>query len=403
MMEATGVLPTWTEEADVSLIPKPGAKRLAYADLRPISVAATLWRVYGAHRLTSVGFPWLENLSRHPEIGALPLSGCRKHSSTRDLTLPSSFMVERSICEHESIYGVSYDAAKAFDRLPVRIHSEAGLDLPSADDPRWGLAWRVLCKLGFPRVLVRLVHSFYFGLRRRFKRFGLLGHTVHPQQLRAALQGCSFSMIIMNAMPASWHLVVRNGIPGQQFSRLEAHFQHHLGWDARVSGAMKQLVSRELTPQQRGNLRLGSYMDDPHCIATQASLIKRVHGVTLVWVASSGGVVNFSKSAVLVPKGHRIHLHVGGDATPSVQALWVLGEFLGLSARKRGLGLHTAVHQCPDKRVNECTKRLRQIAFPPGDQSRRADLIAISAIPSLYMGPISIVPQAACAKLRVEV
>ena len=81
------------------------------------------------------------------------------------------------------MYGASYDLHKAFDQLPCA---------------QGDFAWDLMKRLGFPSCILTLMQDLYLNLERRFKFNGILGEAVQPDGLRGAVQGCSFSMVIMN-------------------------------------------------------------------------------------------------------------------------------------------------------------------------------------------------------------
>eukprot|EP00660_Eupelagonema_oceanica_P006904 gene6905-biopygen7513 len=188
LVEETGTWPAALENALVSLIPKgAGGGPL---ELRPISVASVVYRLWAATRCRDV--------MRWQEAWLAPgQRGFRLGSTCADVYLPIALRIEKSLLDGTPLVGFSADWAKCFDRYPhdimLTLLGETGLD---------------------PRILGPM-RTMYARLQRRFRISGAVGEPFHATQ--GLLQGCPLSVCGLNCIMAVLSKAVEHRAPGAKF------------------------------------------------------------------------------------------------------------------------------------------------------------------------------------------
>ena len=170
-VEATGVWPQALREGLVSLISK--GEGASPNQLRPITVMSAIYRLWAVR--------WLQDLKLWQEKWAHKgQHGYRQGHSTLDVCWALALKVEAALLSGKPVFGICFDFAKCFDRIPHNILLELV--------ERMGLA---------PRVL-RPIRTMYRGLQRRFRVGAYVGSAF--QSTNGILQGCPLSVILLNAL-----------------------------------------------------------------------------------------------------------------------------------------------------------------------------------------------------------
>ena len=84
----------------------------------------------------------------------------------------------------DTLFGVSFDFAKCFDRIPH------------------GIMLRLVGEMGLPTELLRPIGAMYAGLRRRFRMGAFVGQSF--RSTNGILQGCPLSVVLLNALLSVW-------------------------------------------------------------------------------------------------------------------------------------------------------------------------------------------------------
>ena len=174
VVEQVGRWPNAMIQAYTTLIPKSSTPPEKATDLRPISVLALIYRVWGRLRAKHLA-PWQEAWA-HPELW-----GGRAGRGPESLLVGTAFDLEGHDGE---IAGLSLDLNKAFDRVPRE------------------LLFSLLSRMG----LSPLVAGPYIDmLRRCSRRYKISGFLDRPSPLYGGiLQGCPLSMMALNAFVSVW-------------------------------------------------------------------------------------------------------------------------------------------------------------------------------------------------------
>eukprot|EP00665_Eupelagonemidae_sp_cell47_P009218 gene9219-8160_t len=187
-VETTATWPAALENALVSLIPKGAGGRPL--DLRPISVASVVYRLWAATRCREV-MRWQETWI------ATGQKGFRLGSTCADVFFPLALRIEKALLDGTPLVGFSADWAKCFDRYPhdvmLSLLGETGLDA------------RVLGPL----------RTMYRNLRRRFRLSGAVGKPFKSTQ--GLLQGCPLSVCGLTCIMAVLSKAVEGRAPGAKF------------------------------------------------------------------------------------------------------------------------------------------------------------------------------------------
>ena len=347
LMERLGVVPSVSLAGDVSLIPKSDNSP-HFQKMRPITVVSVFHRLYGAARLRASLFKWQEEA-----FGDLPFRGCRAGSGCHDLTMALFAEFEASSIQGRDFQVASYDLAKAFDTLPC----EPG-----------GFAWKVLKRLGFPEAISNLLNDFYTNIVKRFKMRGFLGEPVFSDSMRGAIQGCSFSMIIMNAMTVPWFRSQRSGVHLHRSPQLFDEAARLTQWGTIVTRKQARLMR-----QEDFGTRLGGYADDLHAVGSDNKSIHRAHNLTVFWATACRLKLNPDKSLV----SGKVKLYIADKELAHTDDLRVLGWHLQRSSRCK-------TWKIPQKRCDEADARLQRVARLPGNRDDRLSVVATAVIPVLY-------------------
>ena len=132
--------------------------------LRPIGIMSVVYRLWAATRVAEVmGWQekWLDK-SMH---------GFRRSHGAEDVWWEQSLRVEQALLQSDSLFGLSLDYGKCFDRVPVHIVLE--LAVASGMSPK----------------LVIPLRSLYANLKRRFRIGGGIGQEFLATN--GIIQGCS--------------------------------------------------------------------------------------------------------------------------------------------------------------------------------------------------------------------
>ena len=172
-IEEVGVWPQEICTAGVSLIPK--GEGGAPLDQRPITVSATIYRVWAAIRMRD-SIPWQEQWMKKGQHGA------RAKHSTIDALMRVSLFFEQAIQAKTPAYGIAIDLSKAFDNIPIDI------------------TFAVCQKLGMDKKLFDALKGMYSQIKRRFKIGEFVGQCF--KDTNGILQGCPLSVMLLNALMA---------------------------------------------------------------------------------------------------------------------------------------------------------------------------------------------------------
>lgn len=233
-MEDSATVPSMCLAGDVTLIPKSSGS-VAYNEMRPITVLSVVWRLYAGVRLRTELFDWQESF-----LEGVPCRGCRLQSSTKDLVWPLAVMMERASWEGHSVHGAAYDLEKAFDQLPMG---------------EFGVGWRLLERLGFPPSLRALLRDMYANVERRFRVRSFLSSPLRGVGLRGAMQGCAFSMLLMNVAVLPWMTMVRAGVQPDMWDRFADAAAVELGLQGGELAAARAAIVQPAGPLRYWGLR----------------------------------------------------------------------------------------------------------------------------------------------------
>ena len=111
-MQQTGVWPAALCESIVSLITK--GEGTSPLKLRPIGVMSAVYRLWAACQVRRV-MVWQESWI---DPG---LHGFRKAHSAEDVWWKQALEVEEALLHADSLFGLSLDYGKCFDRIPINI------------------------------------------------------------------------------------------------------------------------------------------------------------------------------------------------------------------------------------------------------------------------------------------
>eukprot|EP00660_Eupelagonema_oceanica_P006768 gene6768-biopygen36539 len=187
-IETSGVWPDALTYAAITLIPKgAGGDPL---DLRPITVASVIYRLWAATRCREV-MSWQNSWLATGQTGFAHGKGCA------DTFMKIALLIEKSLLDGTPLVGFSADWAKCFDRIPHTIMLNV-LE-------RLGLHSRVLCPL----------RTMYASLLRCFKINGAVGQFFRSTQ--GILQGCPLSVVGLNAMMSVLSRAVESRAPGAEY------------------------------------------------------------------------------------------------------------------------------------------------------------------------------------------
>eukprot|EP00929_Paragymnodinium_shiwhaense_P090074 TRINITY_DN502_c1_g2_i1.p1 TRINITY_DN502_c1_g2~~TRINITY_DN502_c1_g2_i1.p1 ORF type:complete len:1109 (-),score=239.20 TRINITY_DN502_c1_g2_i1:399-3725(-) len=367
-VEAAGTMPSIARLADVSLIPKTG-EAAHFTKMRPISVTATLHRLYAAVRLRKTLMPWQEQVA-----GSKPLMACRKEASTKDLTWMLALQMEADAWRGAPTKGAAYDLSKAFDTLPLG---------------REGVLWEAMQRAGFPLQIVVLMRDMYSGFSRRFKHNGVVGTELKSVQMRGALQGCSFSMIAMNTAVMLWFWALDEGLRDCADDKL-AQMVRRAGYRDEEAVAEARRCK-----EPASKLTRGGYADDIHVASSDGLQVSRAHCITVAWATALGMKLNAVKSL-----SFNKALALDGTPFPEESIFKLLGDRLDARYAEDE---ERAVESMENKRSKECRKRLKRIEMLPTGRKIRAATVATSALPTLYSQEFTPLANAENALVRREV
>ncbi len=175
LIETTGSWPTSTISGFTTLIPKGDSLPTGPAELRPVTVLSTLYRLWARIRVKQVSKAW-ESIW-HPGIW-----GGRPGRGPEPLLYELCLDMETSA--DQLFGGLSFDLSKAFDRVPRELLSA------------------VLLRMGLPAS----VHTPYLSMLRHATRRYKLGNALDISQhlYGGILQGCPISMVAMNSIVNIW-------------------------------------------------------------------------------------------------------------------------------------------------------------------------------------------------------
>ena len=347
-MEHAGVAPSAHLEGDVSMVPKAGG------GFRPICILATLHRAWARARCNEDLFGWQEQWAHD-----LPMFGCRRKKSPRDAVVPLMLLAEQAQHENRTLHVITYDLTKAFDSLPLEPN---------------GVMWNLMDQLGFPTQIATLLKDMRTHFTRRFKVNGHLGMPRRQPACRGALQGCAFSMFLMNVATVPWFCMCRQGLPLADATRIVQALREREGWDDEAAQRACHLLSRPAA----GDLVLhrAGYADDLHAASMLDEEVERVHVITIVWAAVLSVDVNTLKSRV---SSDTLRLAIRGRPLPAEALQKILGDFFAATVQDEPVAAWL-----PDDRITECLRRVQRCAHLPGSQRERLATMAVSALPVLY-------------------
>ena len=175
-----GKWPSDLHIARVALLPKKGAPSDQPSSWRPITIASSFYRMFAKVSL------WKCIQSVLPHLPSEILGGIPNRSSQRAV-IRVYLWIERLICSGQgTLYGVSLDASKCFDRISLTDAIRAGS----------------VC--GVPQQILAPIASFYLCHRRHTSVRHFLDRK--PWQIsRGLIQGCSISVLLCCCVMRSWH------------------------------------------------------------------------------------------------------------------------------------------------------------------------------------------------------
>lgn len=251
VVERTATWPHSLERAVVSLIPKGQGSRPL--DLRPISVMSVIYRVWAVRRL--------QDLKGWQELWATSgQHAFRADHSTEDVFWVLALQVEAALLDGRHLYGLKFDFAKCFDRLPHNVL----LKLVQ----RMGMSSRILGPL----------NTMYLKLVRRFKFAGSVGKEF--KATNGILQGCPISVILLNALLSVWARAVEaevTGVSADTFADdvgVSSYEPASTQLAADLTNEFARLTNQELSIKKSFSFTTAVSMD-PVFVAGEALQIKR--------------------------------------------------------------------------------------------------------------------------------
>ena len=214
---ASGEWPSALLKARVSLLPKPNAPAEKVSSWRPITITSVFYRLYAKACLFRCIQSALQYLPSEM-LGGIP----NRHSQVAVVRV--YFWIERLVCTGQgSLYGVSLDAAKCFDRIALSDALKAGMS----------------CAI--PLELLAPVISFYLGHERHTSVRHFLDRRGWEVS-RGLIQGCSISVLLTCCVLRSWHEAMGPNVSAFSYiddrlllssesAQLEASWHHSERWD----------------------------------------------------------------------------------------------------------------------------------------------------------------------------
>jgi len=184
LIEDTGAWPKDLTTGTVSLISKgEGTSPLS---LRPLGIMSVVYRLWAGTRVREV-LAWQELWL---DSG---LHGFRKGHAAEDVWWEQALHVEEALLKSGSLFGLSLDYGKCFDRIPVHIVMELAI------------------AAGMPQRLVKPLRSLYARLTRRFRVGRGIGQEF--KSTNGIIQGCPLSVILLNLLVNVWARAVKAEVP----------------------------------------------------------------------------------------------------------------------------------------------------------------------------------------------
>jgi len=313
VIEETGEWPSALCESVVSLIDK--GEGTSPLKLRPIGVMSVVYRLWAATRVRQV-MEWQELWIDDQ------LHGFRKGHGADDVWWRQALQVEEALLQADSLFGLSLDYGKCFDRIPVHIVLQLALEQ--------GMSMR----------LIRPLRSLYASLQRRFRVGAGVGKPFCSTN--GIIQGCPLSVLLLNLLVNVWTRAVRVEAPAA--------------------------------------LPCG-YADDTGATASQAGPIQQVLSITGSFATVTCQVLNASKSHVWATCPDQAHeladMHVLDESVPSIRSGRLLGAFVRFGKHLR--------NDLAEKRIKRGVIVADRIRWAPLPMPVRAKLISSLVVPaSLY-------------------
>jgi hypothetical protein len=183
-VEETGIWPNDLTQGLITLISK--GEGTEPTKLRPIGIMSVVYRLWAAVRVADV-MTWQETWISDE------LHGFRRSHSAEDVWWAQALAIEDALLQGSSLFGLSLDYGKCFDRIPVHIVLELAR--------MRGMS---------PRLLVPLT-SLYANLTRRFRFGGALGKQF--KSTNGIIQGCPLSVILLNLLVDVWAKSLKSEVP----------------------------------------------------------------------------------------------------------------------------------------------------------------------------------------------
>ena len=102
--------------------------------------------------------------------------------------------VEAALLAGDALFGISFDFAKCFDRIPH------------------GIVLQLAEEMGLPYTILRPIGAMYRNLRRRFCVGAAVGEAF--SSTNGILQGCPLSVVLLNALVSVWAEAVAREVRG---------------------------------------------------------------------------------------------------------------------------------------------------------------------------------------------
>ena len=185
-IEQQGTWPQSLISGFTSLIPKCEQPPEVPTDLRPITVLGGIYRIWARIRAKQLGAMWQELWAHGGMFGG------RQGRGPEPLLFAVCLDLE-STSQSCSVGGISFDLAKAFDRIPRE------------------LLGRILRRMSLPSCVLRP----YMGMLRKATRRYKLGVCLDaPQTVYGGiLQGCPLSMMALNCVVNIWLRSLSDKVP----------------------------------------------------------------------------------------------------------------------------------------------------------------------------------------------
>ena len=184
IIEDNGVWPEALTQGLVTLISK--GEGTAPTKLRPIGIMSVVYRLWAAVRVGDV-MKWQDSWISDE------LHGFRRSHGAEDVWWTQALAIEDALLQGSSLYGLSLDYGKCFDRIPFHIV----LELARVR----GMS---------PRLLVPL-KSLYANLTRRFRFGRALGREF--KSTNGIIQGCPLSVVLLNLLVDVWAKSLKCEVP----------------------------------------------------------------------------------------------------------------------------------------------------------------------------------------------